>query len=325
MNSKPLAFAFLLATISAPTFGAEKASLLLSWRPETEHGGYYQAYVKGFYKDCGVDLTIREGGAGVDSAQMLVGRAVDFIMASHIDAVLHMNEAGYQARALTAAFQKTGQILMAHPESGVDSLEAMKGHPIMIGQGSRATYWPYFRARYGWDEGQLRSYSGQLAPWLSDSKAVNQGVITNEPFTVKQQAGWDPKVFLLFDAGYKTYGSILTTSQEMIDKKPQVVQCMVSATNKGWVDFMTNDPSPALKAIQTADKSNTDALMAYAVQTMRDRHLVMGDDTDRSGFGAMTSDRWKAHTDMLKEFHLLKQETDFMPALALQFQRTAAH
>ncbi len=95
----------------------------------------------------------------------------------------------------------------------MNSFEDMKGKAIMISQGSRATYWPFFQRRYGWQDTQLRSYTGQLAQWLNDKNSIQQGLATNEPFLVKQQAGWDPKVFMLSDAGYLSYGSVLTTSQ----------------------------------------------------------------------------------------------------------------
>jgi len=311
--------------LSATAAGAqEKVTFLTSWRAQAEHGGYYQALVKGYYKECGVDVSIRQGGPGIDTAQLLTGKAVDFTMSSHIDAILHMNAAGFPARALSAAFQVTPQILMAHADSDVNSFEDMKGKPIMISQGSRATYWPFFRKKFGWEETQLRSYSGQLAQWLSDKNMIQQGLVTNEPFLVKKQVGWDPKVFMLADAGYRTYGSILTTSQETIDKRPKVVECMVSATSKGWVDFMTGDPKPALDAIKEAAPNNTDDLMASTIQIIKERKLAMNEDTEKMGFGIMTEERWKAHYDMLKDVDLLKADVDIKQVLATEFLKAAA-
>jgi NitT/TauT family transport system substrate-binding protein len=317
--------AALLAACAMPAAAQEKATLLTSWKAQAEHGGYYQAFVKGYYKDCGVDLTIRQGGPGIDPAQLLTGKAVDFTLSSHIDAILHMNAAGFPARALTAAFQITPQILMAHADSNINSFEDMKGHPIMISQGSRSTYWPFFRKKYGWDETQLRSYTGQLAQWLSDKNIVQQGLLTNEPFLVKKEVGWAPKVFLLADAGYRTYSSILTTSQDFIDQKPKVVQCVVSATNKGWVDFMTGDPTPGLEAVKKDAPNNTDELMADTIRLMKERKLVMNEDTEKMGFGIMTVERWKAHYDMLRELNILKSDVDYTKVLALQFMKTGTN
>jgi NitT/TauT family transport system substrate-binding protein len=312
--------AVLLATVTG-AMAQEKITFLTSWRAQAEHGGYYQALVKGFYKECGVDLTIRMGGPGIDTAQLLTGGAVDFAMTSQSDATLHMNAAGFPARALMAAFQISPQILMAHPDSGVNSFEDMKGKAIMISQGSRATFWPFFQKRYGWQDTQLRSYTGQLAQWLNDKNSIQQGLATNEPFLVRQQAGWDPKVFMLSDAGYLSYGSVLTTSQTFIDKKPAATQCMVSASVKGWNDFLNGDPRPGLEAIKKDAPNNTDELMANTIKVMKERKIVVNADTEKMGFGIMTMDRWKAHHAMLRELGLLKSDVDISKAVDLKFVR----
>ncbi len=317
--------AVLLAASMTQAGAQEKVNFLTSWKAQAEHGGYYQAFAKGYYKECGVDMTIRQGGPGIDTAQLLTGKAVDFTISSHIDAIMHMNAAGFPARALSAAFQITPQILMAHADSDIKSFEDMKGRPIMISQGSRATYWPYFRKKFGWDESQLRSYTGQLAQWLSDKTIVQQGLVTNEPYLVKKEVGWAPKVFMLADAGYKTYGSILTTSQDFIEQKPKVVQCVVSATSKGWIDFMNGDPKPALEAIKKDAPNNTDDLMADTIATMKERKLIMNADTEKMGFGVMTEERWMAHYQILKEANLLKSDVDVKSVLALQFLKAATN
>ncbi len=314
-----LGAAALLALSATHSVAQEKVTFMTSWKAQAEHGGYYQALVKGYYKECGVDLTIRQGGPGIDPAQLLTGNAVDFIMSSHIDSILHMNAAGFPARALSAAFQITPQILMAHGDSPVNSFEDMKGKPIMISQGSRSTYWPFFQKKYGWEDTQLRSYTGQLAQWLADKTVIQQGLVTNEPFLVEKEVGWKPKVFMLADAGYRTYGSILTTSQDFIDKKPKAAQCMVSATAKGWNEFMAGDVKPALAEIKKEAPNNTDELMASTIQIMKDRKLVLNEDTEKMGFGIMTEARWKAHYEMLREVGILKQDLDYKKIIALQF------
>ena len=71
-----VAAATALSATSAQS--AERVSFLMSWKPQAEQGGYYQALAKGYYTDCGVDMVIRQGGPGIDTAQLLVGNAVDF-------------------------------------------------------------------------------------------------------------------------------------------------------------------------------------------------------------------------------------------------------
>lgn len=315
--------ALLIGASTLTAQAQDKMTFLMSWKAQAEHGGYYQALAKGYYKDCGVDMVIRQGGPGIDTSQLLVGNAVDFILAPHIDAVLHMNVAGFPARALFAAFQRSAQILMTHAGNGVETMEDMKGKPIMIANGSRATFWPFLKQKYGWSDSQIRSYTGQLAQWLADKSAIQQGLVTNEPYLVKRETGETPKVFMLSDTGYQTYSSIVVTSQGLIDKNPKAVQCVVSASIKGWTEFMTGDPTPALQLIQKEEKQNTDDLMAATRKTMTDLKLVMNEDTEKYGFGVMTDERWKNHQAMLVEMQLLKGDIDYKTVLAQQFRENA--
>jgi NitT/TauT family transport system substrate-binding protein len=317
LSTSSLVAGTLLALSAGGAAAADKTSLIMSWKAQAEHGGYYQALVKGYYGDCGLDMTIRQGGPGIDTAQLLVGGAVEFAMVPFIDAVLQMNQAGYPARAIMAGFQRSAQILMTHAGNGIETMEDMRGKPIMISAASRTTFWPFLRDKYGWSDSQIRTYTGQLATFFADRAAVQQALITNEPFLVKRQTGETPKTFLLFDYGYQTYASIIVTSQAMIEKNPKAVQCVVDASVKGWGDFLKN-PKPGLDAIKKEEPQNTDDLMGYTLQTIIDRHLVQTADTEQSGLGIMSDARWKAHYEMLLAQKLIKP-LDYRTALDLRF------
>jgi NitT/TauT family transport system substrate-binding protein len=312
------ALALTVAAHAAPAIALEKLTFQMSWKAQAEQGGYFQAVAKGFYKDCGLDLIIRQGGPGIDPAQLLVSGAIDATLVSQMDSAYHMNKAGFPARAIMAAFQRTSQILMTHPGNGIDSFEDMKGKPIMIAAGSRSTFWPFLRAKYGWNDAQIRSYSGQLAPWLSDRNAIQQGLITNEPFLVKRETGETPKVFLLADYGYLSYGSIVTVSQDLIDKKPDAVRCLAQGSIRGWTDYL-DDPKAGFDLIKSIDPSNTDDLMGYTYSTMKAANLVATEETRTRGFGLMTDDRWKAHFSMLVEAGVLPADMDYRAAFTLAF------
>ena len=296
---------------------AEKVTFMMSWKAQAEHGGYFHALVKGYYRDCGVDMTIRQGGPGIDPAQLLAGGAIDFSVAPFIDTVLQLNQAGFPARALMATFQRSAQILMTHAGNGIEKLEDMRDKPIMIAAISRKTFWPFFRDKYGWSDAQIRAYTGQLATFFADKNAVQQGFVTNEPFLVRRQTGQAPRTFMLADFGYLTYGSMVVTSQGLIDRNPKVVQCVVQATVKGWNDFLA-DPKVGFEAIKKEEPQNTDDLMTFAHQTMKDVNLVQNADTARDGIGTMRAERWKAHYDMLVEKDLIKP-MNWQSALDLRF------
>ena len=290
----------------------------MSWKAQAEQGGYWEAEAKGYYKACGIDMTVRSGGPGIDTRQLLVGGAVDAILVSQNDAVMRMSEAGFPAKAVMAAYQKFPTILLYHKEAGIKEPADMKGKPVMISQPNRNTFWPFLTETFGLSDDQLRTYSGQLAVWMQDTSSIQQGVVTNEPFRIKEQTGAEPSYFLLADYGYNPYTSLVVVSQKMIDEKPELVKCLVDASRKGWDDFM-KDPSVGFKAVQAANAENTDALMAYSYGKMKDLGLVENDDTKAHGFGAMTDARWTSHFETLVKQGLFKPDFDLESSYTLQF------
>src|SRR3954469_4536722 len=54
------------------------ASLVLDFTPNAVHSGIYAARHEGFYRDEGVDLTIRHPGESTDAPKQLAAGRVDF-------------------------------------------------------------------------------------------------------------------------------------------------------------------------------------------------------------------------------------------------------
>lgn len=304
------------------TFGQAKAgepmTLQLDWRAQAENGGYYEAVEKGYYKDCGVDLTIRQGGPGIDTTQLLTGGAVDVALVSQNDGVMRMNEAGFPARAVMAAFQRSPQTLDVHSDSGITKLKDMVGHPILISGGNRNTLWPFLKGNFGFQDSQLRSFTGQFAPFLADKRAVTQDFITYGPFVMKRDAAATVKSFLLADHGYTPYGSLVVVSQNLIDQKPKAVKCLVEASKKGWTDYLV-DPSSAITKIIAVAPENSKNLMSYSVEMMAKYNIVQTSETSKIGIGGMTDARWREHFDLLVRQGLFKSSFDYKKSYTLQF------
>ena len=57
-----LSFSVLGCSRPASNGGLTKVVLQADWYPQPEHGGFYTALAKGYYKDEGLDVTILPGG-----------------------------------------------------------------------------------------------------------------------------------------------------------------------------------------------------------------------------------------------------------------------
>jgi NitT/TauT family transport system substrate-binding protein len=319
MKKANAALAACLAFTALGAAAQEKLTYISTWRAQAEHGGYYQALAKGYYKDCGVDLSIRPAGPGVNPQQMFAAGAVDIMMASHSEVVLQLNQQGFASRAVMAVFQKNPQILMTHAGNGIEKIEDMRGKPVMVNANSRNTYWAFLKVKYGFTDEQIRPYSGQIAPWLVDKSAIQQAFVTNEPYRVNKETGQQPKVFMLSELGWGSYASISIVPQKLIDTKPKAVQCFVDASRKGWDEFLNKDASPAVALIKKDNPDNPDDVIEYVIKTMKARGIVQSGDALTQGIGAMSDQRWKDFVAMQVQAGLVPAGFDHRTVYTNQF------
>ncbi|EWY37560.1 nitrate ABC transporter substrate-binding protein [Skermanella stibiiresistens SB22] len=295
---------------------ADKLVFLTSWFAQAEHGGFYQALATGAYEKVGLDVTIKMGGPQVNGMQLLVAGEADAIMGYDIQ-TLKAVENKLPVVTVAASFQYDLQGLMTHPDIG--SLEDLKGRKILIATASRNTFWPWLRAKYGFEDQQAAPYTFNLQPFLVDPKAAVQAYPSSEPFEARQQ-GKDVKFLLLADAGYPPYGTTIVTTRGMLDQKPDVMRRFVKATMEGWKSYLAN-PAPANELIKRDNSKMTDERMAFAVDWLRTHKAVNGGDAAAGGIGTMTEARWKQTYDFLVSAGLLNKETDWKRAFTTDFVR----
>jgi NitT/TauT family transport system substrate-binding protein len=311
-----LALAVLIGLAAAAR--AESVSFGTDWKAEAEHGGFYQAIAAGIYKKYGLDVTLRQGGPQVNHAQLLAAGALDFNLSSNSFGPLNYVQQSIPMVAVAAIFQKDPAVLIAHPNEGNDSLAALKGKPIMIGGATRTGSWLFLKEKFGYTDDQIRPYNFSVAPFLADPKAVQQGYLSSEPYTI-EQAGVKPVVLLLADAGYATYGALIQTSSKLVTDNPDLVQRFVNASIEGWYSYLYGDPTPGNDLIKKDNPEMTDATIAYGLAKMREYGIVDSGDAKKDGVGAMTDGRWHEFFDTMVKAGLYPADMDYKKAFTLQF------
>jgi NitT/TauT family transport system substrate-binding protein len=310
---------FILAACIGGACAAQAGTpvtFVTDWKAQAEHGGFYEAQALGLYARAGLDVKILEGGPSVNVPQLLAGGAADFGIGSNGFIPLNMVRAGVPVKAVMAVFQKDPQVLITHPRSDVRSLADMRGKPIMIADASVTAFWPWLKARYGFADTQIRKYTFNLAPFLVDAKAIQEGYLTSEPYTVENTAHFTPQIFLLADNGYPGYANMVLVPQKWIDGNPRAVQAFVDATREGWKQYLYGNPAPANAIIKRDNAEMTDGLIAQAIAKMKSYAIVPPDK-----IGAMTDARWKTFFDTMSSEGLYPKGLDYRKAYDLRFAK----
>jgi len=313
-----LVAACLIAWLGAmPARADDKVVFGLDWKAEAEYGGYYQALATGIYARHGLDVTIREGGPLINHMQLLMAGRLDFNLGG--GRAIEFASENLPFMAVAAIFQKDLAVLIAHPGVGNDSFAALKGKSIMIGADTRNGWWRFLAGKYGYNDSQVRPYTFNLAPFLADKNAIQQGYVSSEPYLIKQKTGIEPVVLPISEAGYLGYGNIITTSDKLVKENPGLVQRFIDASIEGWYSYLYGDPAPANKLIMQANPDMPADLIDFGRKTMIQRGTVDSGDAKTMGIGAMTDARWKAFYDSMVAVGVYKPGVDISKAYTTRF------
>lgn len=294
-------------------------SFATDWKAQAEHGGFYQALAKGFYADVGLNVTLLQGGPGINVPQLLVTDTIDFGIGSNSFIPINMVEAGAPGKAVMAVFQKDPQVLITHPRADIKSIADMKGHPIMISDSAITSFWVWLRAEFDFEDTQIRKYNYNLAPFIVDPNAIQQGYLSAEPFLIKKEGGFDPTVFLMSDAGYPSYATMVLARNEMILSEPEVVQAFVDASIRGWYDYLYGDPTPGNALIKRDNPEVDDDTISQAIAKMKSYRLADSGDALDHGIGAMNHAQWSRFYTVMAGEGVWEHDVEFTKAYTLQF------
>ena len=126
-------------------------------------------------------------------------------------------------------------------------------------------------------------------------------------------------VLLLADAGFSGYGSLITTSDKLIGKNPDLVQRFVDASIEGWYSYLYGDPAPANRLIKADNPEMSDGLLEYGHLVLRERGIIDSGDATQLGIGAMTEARWQDFFRSMQSAGLYKPDLDWKRAFTLRF------
>ena len=307
------------AVAPASAQSLDKVAFGTNWVAEAEHGGFYQALADGTYKKYGLDVTIVPGGPNVNNRILLPVGKIDFFLSANtlqgFDAVAE----NVPTIEVAALFQKDPQVLIAHPDRGIEKFADLKKLTLFISKEGMASYYQWLKADYGFKDSQVKPYTFNPQPFLADKKSAMQGYVTSEPFAIEKAAHFKPKVFLLADQGFSAYSTLIETRRDLVDKNPSLVQRFVDASIVGWYNYLYGDNAPANALIKKQNPEMTDDLLTYSVATMKQYGIVDSGDALALGVGAMTDARMKDFFDKMVRAGVAKADLDYRKAYTLQF------
>jgi NitT/TauT family transport system substrate-binding protein len=306
-----LLLASLLSSASAAAL--TKVRFLTDWYPQPEHGGFYYALLKGYYREAGLEVEIVPGGPNSFAMPRITTGHADISMSSTEDLLLAI-ERGLPVLAIGATMQHDPQGIMVHDSSPVRRFEDLEGRTIAVVPGS--AWFTYMIKRFDLKGVKERPLTFSVAPFLTDTNYITQCFITSEPFFV-EKAGMKARVLPLQKTGYDPYRVFFTT-RKYAKENPRVVAGFVAASIRGWKEYM-DDPDIVHAELQKRNPELNADKMRFSWQSLKEGKFVLGDPAKGDSAGRFADARWKFQYDILKDLGLLKQGFDYKTAFTSEF------
>ena len=106
-------------------------TLQLKWVTQAQFAGYYAAVEKGYYKNAGLDVTLKVGGPDITPEQVVVAGQAEFGL-DWLPNLFATREKGGKIVSIAQVFARSGMTELTWKDSGINSIAKMKGKKVGV-------------------------------------------------------------------------------------------------------------------------------------------------------------------------------------------------
>ena len=229
--------------------GAPKGvTLVLDFVPNAVHSGIYAAQRQGYYRDRGIDLTIRQPGESTDAPKLLEAGRADFAILDIHDLGI-ARERGLDVVGTMPIVQRPLAAVIARGNGPVRRPRELEGHTVGVtGLPSDEAVVDSEVSADGGDPARVDRVTigfNAVASLAAGKVDAATGFWNAEGVALRRQ-GVPVRIFKVNEYGAPPYPElILTASRHTIESDPELVDSMVAATTRGY-EFASDHPDQAL-------------------------------------------------------------------------------
>lgn len=300
---KLLPLLLLCAGAQAADAPLRPLTLQLKWYHQFQFAGYYAALAQGYYRDAGLDVTLKEGHPERDPVAEVVAGKADFgIGASEL---LLAHAAGKPVVAVAVVFQHSPLILLAKRRPDVETVHDLIGKTIQVVPHEHELSAFIQAMGLAPSDFTLEPRNERLDDLIDERVAAVAAYSTDEPYELLRR-----KIDFLEitprSAGIDFYGDSLFTSTRLAERSPALVSAFRDASLRGWAYALAH-PEEIAELIQREYNSqrSTEHLL-YEARTLQ--RLILPELIE---LGYMNPWRWRHIAGSYANLGMLPQDYDF--------------
>ncbi len=295
-----------LLPVAAPvcaqaTHAPEPVVLQLKWKHQFQFAGYYAAAEKGYYRDAGFAVDIREVRQGRDPVDSVLNGEADFgIGASEL--ALYRGQ-GKPVVVLAVILQHSPLVLLARG-GGTKSVHDLAGKRVMLLPQETEIYAYLQRESLPRERITEVPHSFSIDDLVQGRVAALSGYSTDETFVLRRM-GFAYSIFSPRASGIDFYGDTLFTSRQAVERDPRRVAAFRAASLRGWQYAMDHPEEIADLIIARYGSRHSREHLLFEASEMRrlmQPHLIQ--------IGYINPGRWRSIAEVYAEFGMLPAKPD---------------
>lgn len=224
------------------------ATLVLDFTPNAVHSGIYTAQREGFYRDEGIDLTIRQPGESTDAPKLLAAGRADFAILDIHDLGI-ARERGIDLLGTMPLVQRPLAAVIARGERGISKPRDLEGRTVGVtGLPSDEAVVDSEVSADGGDPAKVKRVTigfNAISSLAAGRVDAATGFWNAEGVALRRQ-GVPIRVFKVDRYGAPPYPElVLVAAGQTVRQDPELVESMLGATARGY-ELTVHDPERAL-------------------------------------------------------------------------------
>jgi NitT/TauT family transport system substrate-binding protein len=231
--------------------GGTKVSLRLNWVIAGNYAPFYLAQQRGYWSDCGLNVSMTAGKGSSDTATLVANGSQDFGISDAVSVVAGRAH-GLKIKSIGVIYQTNPSAVVSKKSAGITDLKDVQGKTWGAVPGAS----PYLLLKALFNQNGIAGVkeASVPAPGIAQLKTGQVDFITffgNEAANVDPDPDQNLNVLPFKDYGQDIYGLTLISSDDYIKTHQDQVACMKQGMVKGF-QAAKDDPDAALDALTKA-------------------------------------------------------------------------
>ncbi|WP_283256428.1 transporter substrate-binding domain-containing diguanylate cyclase [Arcobacter roscoffensis] len=218
----------------------QKVNLQLDWLHQFQFAGYYMAKEKGFYKQNGLDVNIKEFTSQTNLIDDTIKNKATYAIGKSSLIIERLK--GKEISLLAAIYQNSPMVLITRKDTGINNIEDLINKKVMLTNDARDTANIISMIKsQGVKSNKINfiPHSFNLDDLINKNTDAMACYLSNEPYILAEK-NIEYNIFNPANYGFDFYGGILFTSTNELKTNPNRVKNFFDATIKGWTYAFEN-------------------------------------------------------------------------------------